>query len=683
MKKMCSIVIALIFSLMVHAVTVNNVTGGYRGALTVGTDACGDKTVYMLPGLETGTVSLVLPDFNYMGGSLGDIVLVNIPMSSAGVLDVENYSLYLKAIDTRAFVTMTNSKLTAQSTTLSMTIHVQGLNPIAVAFNGSKVNDNYTFTNGGFEGSWSNNEPSGWHSFVSAAGSFNAFVKSNTEQFTQSSDVRPGSTGTHSARLSTKTILGTRANGNCTNGQINAGSTSAGDGTKNYNFSDPSNTGYNTPFVGNPDSIVFWAKYVPGGSVTNSNNQARMSVTITTNARYQDPEDGLNASSTKIASAVREYSATASKGWQRLSTPFTYTSLDPKNAAYVLVTFTTNKTAGGGTDGTDYVYLDDVEMVYNYTLKSFTQDGAAVTFTNGIATTDAEYSDSLYTFSAAANGKAAQTFLGFDAIRHKVCLYVLPQDYTQSLNYAVYELQMAEPHTIAATYNEYDATICSNETYTDELFDQLTLAGDYTTTLVNVAGGDSIVTLHLTVYPAYRSSESKTIMQGEAFQWNDKAYYNMFPVGDYTDSVVYQTAFGCDSVEVLQLAVVNDPTMLPQYGSYNALICQGTSIEYNNVVYDEPFSGDVLLTVPNQYGGDSIVHLTVQTIPSYRIEEDMLIAQGEDIQWHTVDLSTMSVGELTLEAAYNSTFDCDSIHVLHLSVQNANDQLVADPADEE
>ena len=86
-------------------------------------------------------------------------------------------------------------------------------------------------------------------------------------------------------------LLGVKANGNCTNGQINAGSKTATEAEKNYNFSDPANEGFNTPFQGRPDSMVFWAKYIPGDrDAANEANQARMSTVITTDAHYQDPE---------------------------------------------------------------------------------------------------------------------------------------------------------------------------------------------------------------------------------------------------------------------------------------------------------------------------------------------------------------------------------------------------------
>ena len=667
MKRLIFFLTALILTVTVGAVSVNDVAGGFRGSLTIGDQAQGTKTVYLLPGTTNGTVTFVLPDFNFMGGSLGDIVLVNIPMSAAGRLTLSDAPIYIKAIETRAFVTVSSSTLSKTSATLSLAIRVPGLDNIQVQFIGTAVSDNYDVVNGGFEGSWSNNEAASWHSFPSATGSLNSFVTGNTNQFTQQSDVRPGSTGQHSARISSNTIIGQRANGNCTNGQINAGSMTASDGTKNYNFSEPDNTGFITPFVGHPDSIVFWAKYVPGGSVSDAANQARMSVAITTSARYQDPETGLNPANCKIAGAEKNYSATADKNWQRIATPFAYTSLSA-DPALMLITFTTNKNPGGGTDGTDMVYLDDVQMVYNYGLKQFTQDGRSISFRNGNATTDAAYSDSAYVFAARAQGKAAKSFIGFNAETYQVCLYILPDNYTQSKQYAVYTLQMTEP-VPPVVYYEYAATTCSNQPYSDQNLVNLTTSGDYQRTLISATEIDSIVTLHLTVQEAYRAETGKIIMVGNAFVWQGKDYFHELPVGTYKDSVVFTNAAGCDSTLVLNLEIVDDPTRLPQYGEYHAKVCEGAAITFYGTEYAAPYEGEILLSVPNQYGGDSIVNLTVEALPTYRIEEELTIREGDNETWHTVDLSTLSAGKTQIEAAYNTVADCDSIHILNLTIE--------------
>lgn len=674
MKKISTLIGCLyVLCTTVTAVSVSNVTGTFTGTLTIDGTNYPDKEIYILPGVESNTVTFVLPDFSFNGAPLGDIVLVNIPLSASGQLTIENSSLYIRAIESHVDVSINSgSVLSAAKAQMTLTIAVPGLpTAVPVTFSGTPNTKNYDFVNGGFEGSWSNNEPIGWHSFATATGSMSSFVSGNTGQFTQQTDKRPGSAGSYSARLQSKSMFGVAANGNCTNGQINAGSMSASDGSKNYNFSDPSNNGYNTTFAGSPDSLVFWAKYIPAnGDPTNSNNKARAHAVITTSARYQDPEASNNYSSVKIAEAEINYAATSSKGWQRLSVPFTYYSVDPSKAAYVLMTFTTNANPGGGTtsgNSVDNIFLDDVQMIYNYALSSLTVNGAAISFTNGTASLDAPYSDSEYLFSAQTNGKAAKSFIGFDATTNRVYVYVAPDNYAQAKTYALYTIQMAEPESIgpSATQYTYKAATCDNEPYSDELFSSLTETGVYTTTIPNAAGGDSVITLSLSVLPTYVIGEERSTAE-QKIEWRGKQFtdleYSSEPYIFY-DSL--QTAQGCDSVYRLTLYVTTVPRT---YGEYTAHVCAGDSVEFNGITFHEAFTGDVVLSQPNMYGGDSVVHLTVQVMPNYRIEEYMTIRQGEEKEWEGFQLRDMSSGMITLKTSYPSVYDCDSTRILHLTV---------------
>ena len=674
MRKFASIIVGLfVLCATMPAVTVNDVAGTFKGTLKIGGTPYANKEIYILPGVESNTVTFVLPNFSFNGGALGDIVLVNIPMETNGQLTLENRPLYMRALDTYVAVSMTSgSVLSATNAKVNLNIEVEGIDPIAVAFSGTPNTGNYDFENGGFEGAWSGNEPAGWHSFGSATGGMASFVTGNTDQFTRSTDKRPGSTGSQSALIKSKSIFGVKANGNCTNGRIFAGSMTASDGSKNYNFSEPSaNDTYNTPFVGQPDSMVFWAKYVPAdGNPSNSNNKARAHAVITTNAKYQDPEAGNNYSSVKIAEAEVNYSATSSKGWQRISVPFKYSSVDPTKAAYMLMTFTTNANPGGGTtsgNSVDNIYLDDAEMIYNHSLSSLTMNGAAVSFSNGNASLDAQFSESEYVFTAKTNGKASKSFIGYDPFNYRVHVYVVAGNYSQAKNYSLYSLQMAEPDIKPGdTQYTYSATTCANEPYSDANFENLTEEGAYTKTLPNAAGADSVITLTLSVLPTYLFNEeistaNSTIewrgKQISGLEYSDKPYF-------FYDSL--KTAQGCDSIYRLSLYYTSIPRT---YGEYKARMCEGDSVEFNGVYYHSAFTGDVVLSKPNHFGGDSVVHLTVETAPHYRTEEYMTIHQGEEATWAGFDLSKMAPGMQTLKTQYVSVVDeCDSVCILHLTV---------------
>lgn len=463
MKKIFTVLVAgLMISAQAFAVTTKDVCGQFNGELWIDWDSYGSKSVYLLPGTKENTLTFVLPDFSFLGGKLGNIVLPNISMDADGKLSLEETSLYLDSINLRASIKMLNNYVDEGETYNSIVSATQAQitleiaepktlpMPIIVIFEGQALrSNNYALPNGGFEGQWVNNEPAAWHSFASATGDFADFVKGNTQQFVASNDVRPGSEGTQSILLSSNILFGVKANGNCTNGQINAGSMTADDPVGNYNVSDPASSGFNTPFNGRPDSIVFWAKYLPADKDPNNvDNKARMSTIITTNARYQDPE-ATDYSAVKVASAVVNYAATADLGWQRISVPFTYTGIEGE-PAYILTTFTTNQVPGGGSSAKgklDSVYLDDVELIYNKTLNSFSIGENALQFIQHVASVNENYCDSCADYVAAAAGQTAQTFIGFDAAHKCIHVYVIADDFAQSGAYKLYRIEFTDSQT--------------------------------------------------------------------------------------------------------------------------------------------------------------------------------------------------------------------------------------------
>ena len=599
-----------IFSLFCAMMAQATEPGVYNGSLTINGTSYSAERIYLLPGAEANTLTCVI----------GEQVLVNIPESS-------------------------------------------------ISLSAQPIDANYAITNGGFEGNWSNNEPEGWHSFASATGDYASFVTGNTGQFQQSSDKRPGSTGSYSAQIQSKVTVGVKANGNCTNGRINAGSMSATDASGNYAFSDPSQTGYNTPFVGCPDSLVFWSKYVPGGgSVTDSNNKARAHATLLTSARYQDPEVA-DYSSVKIAEATSNYSATADMGWQRIAVPFEYTDINPAKMAYMLITFTTNETPGGGNStkkSPDNVYIDDVEMIYNHTLSSFLLDGQNISFSNGQAVSDKLYSDSEYTVSATTNGKAAKSFIGYDATTYRMYIYVVADNYAQARAHTLYTLQMVAP--VKDTEYAYAASTCDNEPYSDELFQNLTESGEYKTTIPNTQGGDSLITLTLTVNKTYAFAAEASMKMDESYEWRGKMYQNLAP-GVYTYADSLQTTAGCDSVYTLTLTVEAIGYRFEE--SLNA--CVNEESEWHGMTLPTADEGEYVLydSLKSVYGCDSVYVLTLSVHPNYLFIEEQFVNEV-NMEWHGKVIQDLPKREepYLIYDSLTSQYGCDSIYMLCLYVSD-------------
>ncbi|MCF0199926.1 MAG: hypothetical protein HUK16_00880, partial [Bacteroidales bacterium] len=222
------------------------------------------------------------------------------------------------------------------------------------------------FENRGFE-QWANfgsgndtYEPVHWHSGKSASGGWAWALQ---KQIEESSQTRPGSSGSKSVRIWPKAVMGVTANGNFLNGRMNAGGTSATH-SENYNYTQRSDERFNTPISVVPDSITVWVCF----RCASSTQRGQIHAAVHGDADYkiiangtEEPSDKLVA--TALMNFTRTSEANGSYVWRRLTVPFENNGPcnDPR---YILVCMTTNETPGqGGTS--DDMYIDDVLLIYN------------------------------------------------------------------------------------------------------------------------------------------------------------------------------------------------------------------------------------------------------------------------------------------------------------------------------
>ena len=218
--------------------------------------------------------------------------------------------------------------------------------------------------NRGFE-QWTNrvSEPTHWHSGGTASGTFSSWVSSQIEQSTQT---RPGSSGTKSVRLYPESVWGVTANGNLTNGRMNAGSMSA-TGSGNYNYTQRSQTAFNTPITQLPDSLTLWVCF----RCQSTSDKAQVKAVVHGDADYKIIADGTEEPmdkhvATALSSFTRTSAANGAYTWRRLSIPFQNTG-PCTDVRYILMTATTNETPGSGSTSDD-LFVDDILLVYNPTL---------------------------------------------------------------------------------------------------------------------------------------------------------------------------------------------------------------------------------------------------------------------------------------------------------------------------
>ena len=226
-------------------------------------------------------------------------------------------------------------------------------------------------TNGDFE-TWTfdgANLPNYFNSFQTADGLFSGLAyDKNNRQVKRSTDKRPGSPGSYSCSIWSRKVSGVVAQGNLTTGRVHAAAMSA-TGKNNYNYSDRdgsnTNNGVNNPcampFTGRPDSLVVWVKFTPNGT-DSSHPYAKVTATIHSDFDYIDGYAQTSDSKYVVATAINMTIAKTNGNWKRLSIPFNYKN-NGAQPRYILLSAATNAYPGGGHEN-DYLYLDDITLVY-------------------------------------------------------------------------------------------------------------------------------------------------------------------------------------------------------------------------------------------------------------------------------------------------------------------------------
>jgi hypothetical protein len=201
-------------------------------------------------------------------------------------------------------------------------------------------------------------------------------------------------------------------------------------------------------------------------------------------------------------------------------------------------------------------------------------------------------------------------------------------------------------------------TICYGDSYTWSAGEK-TYFTDAIDTLVlaDRNGCDSVVILQLAVLPqAIIDSQFITICESDVpYLWCGQALTH---TGTYTSSQPF-TSFLCDSIQhVLNLMVVS--TLI----SYDTVFTCDT-YTWNGTTYDN--SGDYVFTTTSSYGCDSIamLHLTILNGVEETIVKDTICA-GESFTWseNGKTYTTDVVESITRLSVYG----CDSVVCLHLTV---------------
>ena len=218
---------------------------------------------------------------------------------------------------------------------------------------------------------------------------------------------------------------------------------------------------------------------------------------------------------------------------------------------------------------------------------------------------------------------------------------------------------------------EESADVCADGfpfVWRDTTFLAGTQSGDFTFYRRTVNGCDSVVTLHLMVYPTYSQNEQLSICQNELpYQWRDTLFQTGTPSGFYTFHRF--SSSGCDSTVTLALTVY--PSSI-QY--YNVRICSN-ELPYTwsatDTVFDEgTVSGTYTFHYLNTLGCDSNIVLNLTVNPSYERNESLTLCQNDLPYYYEAGNHTFSTSTTSGSYSFNhpTAAGCDSTIILHLTI---------------
>jgi len=217
---------------------------------------------------------------------------------------------------------------------------------------------------------------------------------------------------------------------------------------------------------------------------------------------------------------------------------------------------------------------------------------------------------------------------------------------------SVYRLSL----TVNPTYLfESEQTICDNESF-DFRGRILYSAGVYYDSLLTAHGCDSVYKLTLHTNPTYFFSNDATICSSDTFHFNGRS---LTEAGIYYDSLLTQQ--GCDSVYRINLNV-NEAYAEDSYVS----ICDSETYNFRGRILD--VSGVYYDSLQTVTGCDSIFRLTLTVNPKYLFENEATICSNVPYQWRDTLLSGLNEGFYVIYDSLVSSAGCDSVYRLSLRI---------------
>ena len=350
----------------------------------------------------------------------------------------------------------------------------------------------YQIPNSNFEGEWqtleikkygsvkhSETTPNSWNSFYAAQGDAKdaAFGILANQVGTVKQTTGQDGTGSSVTIVSRQNFLKSISNGNLTNGIVNMGKADAS-APENYNFTDLDNNTGKCEFIGLPDAVELWCKFVPKDA---SKGNASVNMILHTDTEYKDPSTimGAEEATSRIAKAYSEIIPNNNE-WKKYTIDFIYNGdlySTYDGTKYLLASFSTNKTPGSGSDG-DELSIDDIKMLYFSELSSLKFDNVEY-FKNGETTFEIPFYYDEEKLSYTSNGKGAKIIPSYNKETSTLTLTVQGNNISEEpTNYHEYTVKFKpEPLSVKQYTNSLMVVVSGTATEpTEKTIDLITEA---------------------------------------------------------------------------------------------------------------------------------------------------------------------------------------------------------------
>lgn len=405
MKKLYTIVSLMLSSLSIMATDFKDCSMAIKSNISTNIEK------------SNTTVSINGNTFSINGLKYDNTDLGNVELTNLQVINGYSDGTMVYATSEPEYITIGGEKVAANFRgevrnskfrgILNLTIN--GNNYIAMI--GDKADELGQLPNAGFENfhddASGTKEPNGWHSFKTCTGSLSGTAGKANNTFIESKEKH---SGTNCVKVQSAILLYTiPANGTMTTGRLHAGHMKADNTANNstMDFADKGKDGNGDPFypifTTKPDAMTVWVKFK--GNVKDHPNATVKA--ILANDKVQDPEKD-DYTKNVIARAANAKIKSNNFAWQELNIPFKYENKNtPKG---MLVTISTNAEAGKASSdkkNLDVIYVDDIAMIYNSSLKSAQYKNTNLSFADNKAAIEIEGKANEADFSIASDGEGA------------------------------------------------------------------------------------------------------------------------------------------------------------------------------------------------------------------------------------------------------------------------------------